>query len=117
MIGSYGFGDKVFTTIKVTVYTMAGSLLMFIAILYLGVAHFKQFGEWSFAYDSLMQISTIPYDTKVWLFLAFLAAFAIKIPIFPLHTWIMETYKNSPTGAVFLLSSIKLSNSSFNFLK
>ena len=79
---------------------------MFIAILYLGVAHFKQFGEWSFAYDSLMQISTIPYDTKVWLFLAFLAAFAIKIPIFPLHTWIMETYKNAPTGAVFLLSSI-----------
>ena len=106
MIGSYGFGDKVFTTIKVTVYTMAGSLLVFIAILYLGVAHFNQFGEWSFAYDSLMQISTIPYDTKVWLFLAFLAAFAIKIPIFPLHTWIMETYKNAPTGAVFLLSSI-----------
>ena len=106
LIGQYGFGDKVFTTIKVTVYTMVGSLLMFVAILYLGVAYNNEFGQWSFAYDQLMKISTISYDTKVWLFLAFLAAFAIKIPIFPLHTWIMETYKNAPTGAVFLLSSI-----------
>ena len=106
MIGSYGFGDKIFTTIKVTVYTMVGSLLMFIAILYLGVAYHTEFGVWSFAYNELMRITTIDYSTKVWLFLAFLAAFAIKIPIFPLHTWIMDTYKNAPTGAVFLLSSI-----------
>ena len=106
LIGQYGFGDKVFTTIKVTVYTMVGSLLMFVAILYLGVAYHNEFGEWSFAYDKLMQITTIDYNAKVWLFLAFLSAFAIKMPIFPLHTWIMETYKNAPTGAVFLLSSI-----------
>ena len=106
MIGSFGFENKVFTTIKVTVYTMAGSLLMFIAILYLGVAYHNEFGVWSFSYDKLMQISMIPYDTKIWLFLGFLVAFGIKIPIFPLHTWIMETYKNAPTGAVFLLSSI-----------
>lgn len=106
MIGAYGFGDKVFTTIKVTVYTMVGSLFMFVAILYLGVAYHSEFGTWSFAYDELTKITTIGYSAKVWLFLGFLAAFAIKIPIFPLHTWIMETYKNAPTGAVFLLSSI-----------
>jgi len=106
MIGLYGTGRKVFTTIKVTVYTMVGSLLMFIAILYLGVAYHAEFGSWSFAYNELMKITTIGYSAKVWLFLAFLTAFAIKIPIFPLHTWIMETYKNAPTGAVFLLSSI-----------
>ncbi len=106
MIGSFGFENKVFTTIKVTVYTMAGSLLMFIAILYLGVAYHNEFGIWSFSYDKLMQISIISYETKIWLFLGFLVAFGIKIPIFPLHTWIMETYKNAPTGAVFLLSSI-----------
>ena len=106
MIGLFGFENKVFTTIKVTVYTMAGSLLMFIAILYLGVAYHNEFGVWSFSYDKLMQISIISYETKIWLFLGFLVAFGIKIPIFPLHTWIMETYKNAPTGAVFLLSSI-----------
>ena len=52
------------------------------------------------------QITTLSYTEQIWLFLAFLSAFAIKIPMFPLHTWIMETYKNAPTGAVFLLSSI-----------
>ena len=106
MIGSFGFGDKVFTTIKVTVYTMFGSLLMFVAIIYLGISYHNEFGIWSFSYDKLMTITTIEHTTKIWLFLAFLTAFAIKIPIFPLHTWIMETYKNAPTGAVFLLSSI-----------
>jgi len=106
MIGIYGFGDKVFTTIKVTVYTMLGSLLMFVAMLYLGVTYHAEFGTWSFQYDSLTQITSLSYNEKIWLFLAFLSAFAIKIPIFPLHTWIMETYKNAPTGAVFLLSSI-----------
>ncbi|MDB4257432.1 NADH-quinone oxidoreductase subunit M, partial [Arcobacteraceae bacterium] len=106
LIGSYGFGDRVGTTIKVTVYTMVGSLLMFIAILYLGVAYHNEFGSWSFAYNELVKITSIDYSSKVWLFLAFLTAFAIKIPLFPLHTWIMETYKNAPTGAVFLLSSI-----------
>lgn len=106
MIGINGFGDKVFTTIKVTVYTMAGSLLMFISILYLGVTFNNEFGTWSYQYTDLMKITTLSYNEQIWLFLAFVIAFGIKIPIFPLHTWIMETYKNAPTGAVFLLSSI-----------
>ena len=55
MIGGYGFGDKVATTIKVTVYTMFGSLLMFIAIAYLGVAYNNEFGTWSFAYNELVK--------------------------------------------------------------
>ncbi|OCL83216.1 NADH-quinone oxidoreductase subunit M [Arcobacter porcinus] len=106
MIGQYGFGDKIFTTLKVTVYTMAGSLLMLVAIIFLAVAYHNEFGVWSFAYDNLMMVKGLDNSTRVWLFLAFLAAFAIKIPLFPLHTWIMSTYKNAPTGAVFLLSSI-----------
>ena len=89
LIGLYGFGDKVFTTIKVTVYTMVGSLLMFIAILYLGVAYHNEFGHWSFAYDKLMTITTIPYDINVWLFLGFFAVFSFIISIFPLHILFM----------------------------
>ncbi len=106
MIGINGFGDKVFTTIKVTVYTMAGSLLMFLGILYLGVAFFNEFGFWSFQYTDFTKITTLSHKEQVWLFMTFVIAFGIKIPIFPLHTWIMDTYKNAPTGAVFLLSSI-----------
>ncbi|WP_298751237.1 NADH-quinone oxidoreductase subunit M [uncultured Arcobacter sp.] len=106
MIGINGFGDKVFTTIKVTIYTMAGSLLMFLGILYLGVTFFNEFGFWSFQYTDFTKITTLSYNEQVYLFLSFVIAFGIKIPIFPLHTWIMDTYKNAPTGAVFLLSSI-----------
>ncbi len=106
LIGIFGYGNKIFTTIKVTVFTMAGSLLMFIAILYLGVGYKNEFGVWSFQYTNLMQITIFTYTEKLLMFFAFVSAFAIKIPLFPLHTWIMDTYKNAPTGAVFLLSSI-----------
>ena len=106
MIGMYGSGDKVATTLKVTIYTMAGSLFMLLAIFYLGMSYFNEFGTWSFAYNELAKISSLDTSTKTWLFLAFLFAFAIKIPLFPVHTWIMATYKNAPTGAVFILSSI-----------
>lgn len=106
MIGMYGSGDKVATTLKVTIYTMAGSLFMLLAIFYLGISYSNEFGFWSFAYNDLAKITTLDSSTKTWLFLAFLFAFAIKIPLFPVHTWIMATYKNAPTGAVFILSSI-----------
>ena len=106
MIGMYGSGDKVATTLKVTIYTMAGSLFMLLAIFYLGMSYFNEFGSWSFAYNDLAKITSLDSSTKMWLFLAFLFAFAIKIPLFPVHTWIMATYKNAPTGAVFILSSI-----------
>lgn len=106
IIGMYGTGDKVFSTLKVTIYTIMGSLFMFLAILYLGISFFNEFGSWSFELTDLMQISILTKSEKVWLFSAFMLAFAVKIPLFPFHTWLMKTYSNSPTGGVFLLSSI-----------
>jgi len=106
IIGIFGSGNKVFSTIKVTIYTMAGSLLMFVAILYLGVSFFNEYGHWSFQYNDLTTLTHLGYNEKLFLFLAFATAFAIKIPIFPFHTWITGTYSDAPTGGVFLLSSI-----------
>ena len=106
IIGLYGSGNRVFSTLKVTIYTMMGSLFMFVSILYLGVAFYYEFGSWSFELSDIVQISTISYEHKVLLFLGFMLAFAIKIPLFPFHSWLLETYSNSPTGGVFLLSSI-----------
>jgi len=85
---------------------MGGSLLMFVAIVYLGVAFFNEFGHWSFKYDDLTTLTTLGETEKLYLFFAFFTAFMIKIPIFPFHTWITDTYSDAPTGAVFLLSSI-----------
>ncbi len=106
IMGMFGTGNKIFSTLKVTVYTIAGSLLMLIAILYLGTEYYNEFGTWSFSIDSFTQISTLSYEEKAWLFMAFATAFAIKIPLFPFHTWITDTYSNAPTGAVFMLSAI-----------
>lgn len=106
IIGLYGTGDKVFSTLKVTVYTIMGSLFMLLAILYLGIAFFNEFGSWSFGLVDLMKITTLSYQEQFWLFGAFMLAFAIKIPLFPFHTWLMKAYSNSPTGGVFLLSAI-----------
>lgn len=105
IIGMFGSGDKVFSTIKVTIFTIMGSLFMFISILYIGVSFFNEFGVWSFALHDVVQ-TTFTKSEQIWLFMAFMLAFAIKIPLFPFHTWLLQTYSNSPTGGVFLLSSI-----------
>ena len=65
-----------------------------------------QFGMWSFALSDLVNITTIAREHKILLFFGFMLAFAIKIPLFPFHSWLLQTYSNSPTGGVFLLSSI-----------
>ena len=106
IIGMFGTGNRVFSTIKVTVYTIMGSLFMFISILYIGVTFFHEFGVWSFALKDVVEITTFTRNEEIWLFLGFMIAFAIKIPLFPFHTWLIQTYTNSPTGGVFLLSSI-----------
>jgi NADH-quinone oxidoreductase subunit M len=106
IIGMFGTGNRVFSTIKITLYTILGSLFMFVCILYLGVEFYYEYGLWSFELNDLVQISTISRAESLWLFFGFMLAFAIKIPLFPFHTWLLETYSNSPTGGVFLLSSI-----------
>ncbi|MBE0495628.1 MAG: NADH-quinone oxidoreductase subunit M [Campylobacterales bacterium] len=106
IVGMFGTGDKVFSTLKVTLYTMLGSLLMFIAILYLGASHAREFGHWSFELSHLTHLTHLSWNERAWLFGAFMLAFAIKIPLFPFHTWLLKTYSNAPTGGVFLLSAI-----------
>ena len=106
IIGLFGSGNRVFSTLKITIYTIMGSLFMFVSILYLGVTHYYEFGVWSFALSDLANITTIAREQKILLFFGFMLAFAIKIPLFPFHSWLLQTYSNSPTGGVFLLSSI-----------
>ncbi len=106
IIGLFGSGNRVFSTLKITIYTIMGSLFMFVSILYLGVAHYYEFTVWSFELSDLAHITTLSFEQKLLLFLGFMLAFSIKIPLFPFHSWLLETYSNAPTGGVFLLSSI-----------
>ncbi|MDD3463103.1 MAG: NADH-quinone oxidoreductase subunit M, partial [Sulfurospirillaceae bacterium] len=106
IIGLFGSGNRIYSTLKVTVYTMFGSLFMFVCILYLGVSYYYEFGVWSFELSDIVNITSIKYSYRVFLFVGFMLAFAIKIPLFPFHTWLLETYSNAPTGGVFIFSSI-----------
>ena len=105
MMGLYGGKGKVAATIKITIYTMAGSLLMLTAIIYLGVMHHAQFGFWSFDIGDLTRLH-LTGTSALLAFIAFVLAFAIKIPLFPFHTWLPDAYTEAPAGATFVLSAI-----------
>ncbi len=105
MIGLYGGESRLPATIKITIYTIAGSLLMFAAIVYLGVSYHAQFGEWNFAIADMANLK-LSGGVAVLAFFGFMAAFAIKIPLFPFHTWLPDAYTEAPTCTTFVLSAI-----------
>ena len=106
LIGLFGHNtNKDFMSMKFTLYTIFGSLLMLLAILYLGYSSFAQTQVWSF---SVSELQTLHLDetTTLLLFSAFLFAFAIKIPLFPFHTWLPQAYNASPIGAIVVMSAL-----------
>ncbi len=105
MIGLYGGPNRLPATIKITIYTIAGSLLMLASIVYLGITYQAQSGEWSFAMENLSRMSLAgPLATVA--FVGFMIAFAIKIPLFPFHTWLPDAYTEAPTATTFVLSAV-----------
>jgi NADH-quinone oxidoreductase subunit M len=105
MIGLYGGERRIAATLKMTIYTIAGSLLMLASIVYLGIAIHAQSGEWSFAMQRLGEVSLSgPAATAA--FLGFMIGFAIKIPLFPFHTWLPDAYTEAPSATTFVLSAV-----------
>ncbi|PHR25870.1 MAG: NADH-quinone oxidoreductase subunit M [Desulfotalea sp.] len=105
MIGIYGGDKRLSATLKLTIYTIAGSLLMLAAIIYVGTSYHEQFGKWSFNIADLQALS-LSGGFAITAFLMFMVAFAIKIPLFPFHTWLPDGYTEAPTATTFILSAI-----------
>jgi NADH-quinone oxidoreductase subunit M len=105
MIGLYGGPNRLAATLKITIYTIAGSLLMLAALVYVGVAYHTQFGEWSFNIAQLAKLN-LSGGYAVLAFIMFMLAFAIKIPLFPFHTWLPDAYTEAPASTTFVLSAI-----------
>jgi NADH-quinone oxidoreductase subunit M len=105
MIGIYGYGKSSFIAMKFNMYTIFGSLMMLISILYIAVEHKEQFGYYTFALDALKNIE-LSFVPSLLVFGGFMIAFAIKIPIFPFHTWLSDTYRSAPTGIVIVMSAL-----------
>ncbi|MFN2353213.1 MAG: NuoM family protein [Desulfopila sp.] len=105
VIGLYGGEQRIAATIKITLYTIAGSLLMLAGLLYIAVAHHAQTGQWSFEIARMASLD-LGGGFAVAAFIGMMLAFAIKIPLFPFHTWLPDAYTEAPTSTTFILSAI-----------
>lgn len=117
LIGIWGGSNRHYAAFKFFIYTMAGSLLMLVAIIY-SVWWLKvQTGVWSFSFDHLAANALTLSPRGGWLFAAFALAFAIKVPIFPLHTWLPDAHVEAPTAGSVLLAGVLLKMGTYGFIR
>jgi NADH-quinone oxidoreductase subunit M len=116
LIGIWGYDNRVYAAIKFILYTMAGSVLMLVAILALGYYHSVATGLPSFDLVRLYDLP-IPRPLQFWGFLAFALAFAIKVPVFPFHTWLPDAHVQAPTAGSVILAGVLLKMGTYGFVR
>ncbi len=116
LIALWGHENRRYAAIKFFIFTQASSLLMLVAIVALALLHADQRGELSFALGDLLAVAPAPATAR-WLMLGFFVAFAVKLPIVPLHTWLPDAHTEAPTAGSVLLAAVLLKTGAFGLMR